>query len=124
MQVRELDHVVLVTPDVERSLGFYTELLGMPGVRLDEWRAGTVPFPSVRINAGTIIDILHGARDGENMNHLCLVVDRADVDAVAGDPRFHVVDGPGTRYGARGNGWSVYVSDPDNNVVELRSYDP
>ena len=57
------------------------------------------------------------------MNHFCLVVDRADVDAVADDDRFDVVDGPGPRWGARGDGWSVYVTDPDGNTVELRSYD-
>ncbi len=122
MHVHELDHIVLNTPDVDRALGFYVDLLGLEGHRVDEWRAGEVFFPSVRINADTIIDILHAERTGENMNHLCLVVDRADVDAVADDPRFDVVDGPGTRYGARGDGWSVYVADPDGNVVELRAY--
>ena len=124
MRVHELDHIVLNTPDVERSLAFYLGLLELEPVRVDQWRAGEVFFPSVRVNDGTIIDILQSERTGENMNHLCLVVDRADVDAVAADPRFTVVDGPVTRFGARGDGWSVYVTDPDGNVVELRSYEP
>ena len=47
----------------------------------------------------------------------------ADVDAVVGDPRFTVVDGPDWRFGARGDGWSVYVLDPDGNTVELRTYE-
>jgi catechol 2,3-dioxygenase-like lactoylglutathione lyase family enzyme len=122
MRVHELDHIVLNTPDVERALAWYVDLLGLPGVRVDEWRAGEVFFPSVRVSPGTIIDILQTERTGENFNHLCLVVDRDDVDAVASDPRFEVVDGPGSRFGARGDGWSVYVRDPDGNVVELRSY--
>lgn len=122
MRVHELDHIVINTPDVERSLAFYLGLLDLEPVRVDQWRAGEVIFPSVRINDGTIIDILRAERTGENVNHLCLVVDRADVDAVASDPRFTVVDGPGQRFGARGDGWSVYVTDPDGNVVELRSY--
>jgi len=122
MRVHELDHIVLTTPDVERSLAFYIGLLGMEPVRVDEWRAGAVPFPSVRVNAGTIIDLQAGERTGENMNHLCLVVDPADVDAIAGDDRFDLISGPVARYGARGEGHSVYVRDPDGNIVELRAY--
>ena len=123
MRVHELDHVVLDVADVERSLAWYTGLLGLDGDRVEQWRAGEVPFPSVRVHAGCIIDLFRSDRTGENMNHLCLVVDRTDVDAVAADDRFTVVDGPGPRYGARGNGWSIYVVDPDGNTVELRSYD-
>jgi catechol 2,3-dioxygenase-like lactoylglutathione lyase family enzyme len=123
VQVHELDHIVLNVTDVERSLTWYTELLGLAPDRVDAWRAGEVPFPSVRVNDRTIIDLFEVARTGENMNHLCLVVDRSDVDAAANDDRFDVVDGPGNRWGARGHGWSVYVVDPDGNTVELRSYD-
>jgi catechol 2,3-dioxygenase-like lactoylglutathione lyase family enzyme len=123
MNVHELDHVVLDVGDVERSLAWWVDLLGLAPDRVDAWRAGEVMFPSVRINDRCIIDLFHVERTGENMNHVCLVVDRADVDAVAADDRFDVVDGPGSRWGARGDGWSIYVSDPDGNTVELRSYD-
>lgn len=123
MRVHELDHIVLDVADVERSLAWYTEVLGLEGDRVEQWRTGAVPFPSVRVHAGCIIDLFARERTGENMNHLCLVVDRADVDAVVADPRLTVVDGPGRRYGARGDGWSVYVLDPDGNTVELRAYD-
>ncbi len=123
MHVHELDHIVLNVTDVERSLAWYTGLLGLAPDRVDAWRAGEVLFPSVRVNDRTIIDLFEVARTGENMNHVCLVVDRSDVDAVANDRRFDVVDGPGNRWGARGDGCSVYVVDPDGNTVELRSYD-
>jgi catechol 2,3-dioxygenase-like lactoylglutathione lyase family enzyme len=123
MQVHELDHIVLNVTDVERSLAWYTGLVGLAPDRVDAWRAGEVPFPSVRVNDRTIIDLFEVPRTGENMNHVCLVVDRSDVDAAANDDRFDVVDGPGNRWGARGHGWSVYVVDPDGNTVELRSYD-
>jgi catechol 2,3-dioxygenase-like lactoylglutathione lyase family enzyme len=123
MRVRALDHVVINVGDVERSVAWYTDLLGLEPERLDEWRAGTVPFPSVRIDVGTVIDLIAIERTGRNVDHICLVAERVDVDAVAADPRFDVVDGPGERWGARGVGWSVYVTDPDGNVVELRSYD-
>ncbi len=122
MNVQAMDHIVLNTTDVERALAWYTGVIGLAGVRVDPWRRREVPFPSVRVSAGTIIDILAAERSGTNMDHLCLVVDRADVDAVVADTRFTIVDGPATRYGARGDGWSVYVLDPDGNTVELRSY--
>ena len=126
MGIHELDHLVLNVSDVERSLTWYTDLLGLEGVRVEEWRAGDVPFPSVRISVGCIIDLF--ATDDPtgvtgNMNHFCVRADRADVDAIVADDRFTVVDGPGHRFGARGDGWSVYVTDPDGNTVEVRSYD-
>jgi catechol 2,3-dioxygenase-like lactoylglutathione lyase family enzyme len=122
MRVHELDHIVLDVADVERSLAWYTDLLGLAPDRVDEWRAGLAPFPSVRINERCIIDLFAGSPTGENMNHVCLVVDPADVDAVAADERFDLLDGPVPRWGARGDGRSVYVRDPDGNTVELRSY--
>lgn len=122
MRVHDLDHIVLNVSDVERSLGWYRDLLGLAPDRLDEWRRGDVPFPSVRVNDGCVIDLFATERSGENMNHLCLVVDRDDVAAIATDRRFDVIDGPVQRWGARGDGTSVYVRDPDGNTVELRGY--
>jgi catechol 2,3-dioxygenase-like lactoylglutathione lyase family enzyme len=122
VRVHELDHIVLDVADVERSLAWYVGLLGLTPDRVDEWRAGDVPFPSVRINERCIIDLFANAPTGENLNHVCLVVDPEDVDAIVGDDRFDVLEGPVPRWGARGDGRSVYVRDPDGNVVELRCY--
>ncbi len=80
-------------------------------------------FPSVRIDDTTIIDVFPTERTGENLNHFCLVVEGGDVAAIAQDPDFEVVDGPDRRWGARGDGLSVYVLDPLGNTVELRSYE-
>ena len=123
MHVSGLDHLVINVADVERSLAWYTDMLGLAAERVEEWRAGEVFFPSVRIDANTIIDLFELDRTGQNIDHICMVVERADVDAVSADPRFDIVDGPGERWGAQGIGWSVYVTDPDGNQVELRSYD-
>lgn len=120
--VEGLDHIVLITPDVERSLGWYTTSLGLAAERVDEWRAGSVPFPSVRLDEHTIIDLFAGERGEQNLDHLCLVIRPTDLQALAASGRFDVVSGPGTRWGARGDGQSLYVSDPDGNVVELRHY--
>jgi catechol 2,3-dioxygenase-like lactoylglutathione lyase family enzyme len=123
INVTGLDHIVLNVSDVERSLRFYTEALGLEPVRVDEWRRGAAPFPSVRVDGGTIIDLLATPRTGQNTDHFCLVVEPVDLAAVAATGAFEVVDGPGPRFGARGVGTSLYVRDPDGNTVELRYYD-
>jgi catechol 2,3-dioxygenase-like lactoylglutathione lyase family enzyme len=122
VRVVALDHVVLNVADVERSLTFYCDVLGLAPERVDEWRRGEAPFPSVRVDAGTILDLLAAPRTGENADHLCLVVEPVDLAAVKASGRFTVVDGPDVRFGARGNGTSLYVRDPDGNTVELRHY--
>lgn len=114
---------MLDVADVERSLAWYCDVLGLPAERVDEWRAGKTFFPSVRIDASTIIDLFAGERTGENLNHFCVVVEPCDLQAVADSGRFDVVDGPAKRWGARGDGTSLYVRDPDGNTVELRYYD-
>ena len=121
--VIELDHIVLNVVDVERSLRFYCDELGLEGVRVDEWRRQEVFFPSVRVNAGTLLDLLRLPRSGENVDHFCLVVAPVDFEALKASGRFEVVDGPDRRFGARGDGMSLYIRDPDRNLVELRYYD-
>ena len=116
------DHLVLVVADVERSLAWYLDELGAEPVRVDAWRRGEVFFPSVRLSAESIIDLIPGERVGTNVDHFCVVVEPTDLEAVKSSGRFDVVDGPDRRFGARGDGTSLYVRDPDGNVVELRHY--
>lgn len=122
VKVTGLDHVVLRCADVEVTLAWYLDALGLGPVRVDEWRRGEVPFPSVRVDDTTIIDLLVGAPVDGRLDHLCLVVERVDLDAVAASSAFEVVNGPGRRYGAQGDGTSLYVRDPDGLTVELRHY--
>lgn len=124
LRIQAMDHVVLAVGDVERSVAWYRDVLGLEVERYDRWKDGEVPFPSVRIDATTIIDLLPGERGTGrgNVDHVCLVVDETDLAALRDSGTFDVVDGPARRWGARGNGWSLYVRDPDGNVVELRHY--
>ena len=121
MRVTGLDHVVLNVDDVHRSLRFYVDTLGMEPVRLAEWEAGEAPFVSVRVDDGTIIDLMTLERSGQNVDHLCLVVED-DVDALTDRGSLVVEHGPTDLFGARGQGRSIYVRDPDGNLVELRNY--
>ncbi len=125
MRVIGFDHLVLTVTDVERSLAFYLGPLGLAPVRVDAWRSGQAPFPSVRVSPTTIIDLIPkptNAPPGSNVDHICLVVEPLDWQQVIASGKFEILDGPGTRYGAQGNAQSLYVGDPDGNTVELRWY--
>src|SRR5215208_2412133 len=121
-QVVGLDHIVLTCDDVERSLRWYTECLGLRPERAEEWRRGDAPFPSVRVDEGTIIDLFPGPVDKGRLDHFCLVIEPTDLHALAESGRFEVLDGPVRRFGARGDGTSLYIRDPDGTTIELRHY--
>ncbi|WP_392750267.1 VOC family protein [Streptomyces sp. LN590] len=122
VRVKAFDHLVLNVADVERSLDFYTNLLGLEPMRVAEWRAGKIPFPSVRITPETIIDLVAGPRGESNVDHLCLTVHPVDWDEVIKSGTFTVLEGPVQRFGARGTATSIYIQDPDTNTLELRWY--
>src|SRR6187402_1082355 len=110
LRITNMDHIVLNVADIERSIAFYTDKLGLAGERLDEFRSGKVGFPSVRINEHTLIDLMQGASAGansaaRNLNHFCLVCEPIDLGALAESLKqdgIEVVTGPASRWGARG----------------------
>lgn len=124
-----LDHFVLNVGDVERSLDFYAGILGLKPMRVEEFRRGDVSFPSLRVDANTIIDLfpptMHGgAASGSNVNHICFVTERdlGDVAAELQARGVAIVDRMERNFGARGYATSIYVKDPDGNVLEIRAY--
>lgn len=136
LKVIELDHIVLNVRDIDRSLAFYTQVLGLGAERVEEFKAGKTGFPSVRINNDTIIDLFplkaesappqKGAeKNSGNLNHFCLVVEKEDFSGIVDYLKGHQVSirqGPISRWGARGRATSVYFLDPDGNEVEIRCY--
>ena len=122
VRVTEIDHVVFNVTDAEKSVTWWRDLLGLEPVRLEEWRRGEVPFVSVRINDGTILDLFVLDRTGENVDHIAIHVTDVDLDELAAAGTFDIVRGPLDVFGARGQGRGLYVRDPDGNVVELRTY--
>lgn len=117
-----IDHLVLCVADVERSVAWYGEHLGLEPERLDQWRAGDAPFVSLRINPSTLIDLLEQAPDGRNVDHVAFVTDRAGFDAFVAAHADAIEMGPASLFGARGQGDGVYVRDPDGHRVEVRTY--
>ena len=79
MRITGIDHVVFNVTDPERSLAWWGDLLGLEPVRLEEWRRGEAPFVSVRISADTIIDLFQLERSGENVDHIAVTVEGADL---------------------------------------------
>lgn len=135
LRVTELDHIVLNVSEIDRSLAFYTDVLGLKPERWEEFKAGKVGFPSVRINQETIIDLFpiqaggaahpKGEKENRNLNHFCMVIGRDDFSGVIDylkDKNVAVHEGPISRWGARGQATSVYFLDPDGNEIELRCY--
>lgn len=122
MRVTGLDHIVLLVADVERSLSFYVDRLGLAPVRLEAWRRDEVGFPSVRVSDNTIIDLFQGVPTGKNLDHFCLVIEPTDLEMLAESGAFDVIRGPVEVFGARGMGRAIYVRDPDGHMVELRTY--
>ncbi|MCC6849040.1 MAG: VOC family protein [Deltaproteobacteria bacterium] len=134
-----MDHVVLWTDDPLRAVEFYARVVGLAPVRLEEFRAGRAPFPSVRVSPATILDLMGRAAApvadgmtsaagsaGHPVNHVCLALSEADYAALRGRLQASgVPTGAVTRqsFGAGGLApEAFYFRDPDGNVLEARYY--
>ena len=134
LTVTAMDHIVLNVKDMDTILDFYINVLGLAGERIDAYRQGKVTFPSVRINADTLIDLFPVPATGtsvpvsqpEHLNHFCMVIAKTEMQQVMAHLAAHGVhidEGPVTRWGAHGNGTSIYFCDPEGRRIELRYYD-
>lgn len=127
--VRGLDHIVLRVTGLEAMIAFYCEVLGC---RVERRRDD---IGLVQLRAGhSLIDLVPvdgklgregGAApgvEGRNLDHLCLRVEPFDEAAIRRHLDAHgVAAGPvESRYGAEGEGPSVYLLDPERNTVELK----
>lgn len=126
MNVRGIDHLVLTVADVERSVDFYTDVLGATAETFDDGRRA-VSFGEQKLNLHPADDVYapHAASPEPGSEDFCLVVDDP-IEAVRErlrDRGVDVVHGPVEKVGARGGIESVYVRDPDGNLVELAHYD-
>jgi catechol 2,3-dioxygenase-like lactoylglutathione lyase family enzyme len=136
----DLDHVTIWVEDPVRSLAFFETVVGLAPLRLDEFRAGTAPYPSVRIADTSIMDViplalaervnkLPGAAGtaGHKTNHICLAMTGAELDALrerleqnGTSPGHFTTEGFGARGAARR---AFYFRDLDGNIFEARHYD-
>jgi catechol 2,3-dioxygenase-like lactoylglutathione lyase family enzyme len=128
MRFAAIDHIALNVEDVERSLAFYHGALGLEVERYDEFRAGKVGFPSLRVTTHTVIDLMPGEAvsqiDRHSLNHFALTLAMNDLATLRERLVQHeveIVEEAKPRWGAQGNEPSMKVRDPDGNVVELKA---
>lgn len=122
LRVVDLDHVVLRCRDQARALDFYTRVLGC----VEERRIDAIGL--VQLRAGhSMLDLIpefEPDRPGTpNVDHVCLGVATSEMDHVVAWLQANgveVIGEPAERYGARGMGPSIYLRDPEGNVVELK----
>lgn len=125
MQIRQLDHLVLTVQDIERSVDFYSRVLGMQPVVFGEGRRA-LSFGNQKINlhqAGAEFSP-HAHRPTPGSADLCFIVDEP-VDAVMAQLQRQdvgILVGPVDRTGATGPIRSIYLLDPDLNLIELSNY--
>jgi glyoxylase I family protein len=129
ISLREIDHIVLRVIDLDRMLAFYCGVLGCTVERrqdeigLVQLRAGRslVDLVPVEGKLGRAGGAAPGP-EGRNMDHFCFRVEPWDEAAIRAHLLVHDVDAgeTGQRNGAEGEGPSIYISDPDGNVVELK----
>ena len=129
IRVRDIDHVVLRVSDLERMIAFYRGVLGCEVA----WRRDDLGLVHLRAGRAMIdlvpVDGPAGRRggaapgkEGRNMDHVCLRVEPFDQAAIVAHLAAHGVrvGEIRPRFGAEGEGVSIYLWDPEDNVVELK----
>ncbi|WP_193161559.1 VOC family protein [Microbulbifer hainanensis] len=128
-RIQQIDHIVLRVIDLQAMLDFYIDVLGCTlereqrDIGLYQLRAGSSLIDLVPVNQklGRAGGAAPG-KEGRNLDHFCLRVEPFDADFIITYLRDKGID-PGqveSRYGAEGEGPSLYLADPENNVVELK----
>lgn len=131
ISIRRLDHIVIRCSDIDRSLHFYCEVLGC----LEERRLDALGLVQLRCGE-SMLDLIDvegplgkagGAAPGEggrNVDHFAVAIEDFDEASLRSYLESHgVAPGEvGERYGAEGMGPSMYIRDPDDNVIELKGY--
>ncbi len=125
MNIERLDHLVLTVADIARTCDFYTRVLGMEVTTFGEGRTA-LRFGQQKINLHQADRVpgLVADRPTPGSGDLCFITNVPLAEATAHLERCGVpiVAGPGPRAGAIGTIQSVYIRDPDQNLVEISNY--
>jgi catechol 2,3-dioxygenase-like lactoylglutathione lyase family enzyme len=126
--IQAIDHVVLRVVDLEKMARFYTEVLGarfekhQEAIGLYQLRVGTALIDLVPVSGqlGSAGGAAPGS-EGRNVDHVCFRVLPWNGEAILAELRGHGIAAEiVSRYGAEGDGPSIYLSDPEGNALELK----
>jgi glyoxylase I family protein len=129
IRIERIDHIVLRVSDLDAMIAFYCDVLGCTVERrrdeigLIQLRAGSSLVDLVPVSGK--LGMAGGAapgREGRNLDHFCFRVEPFDETAIRSHLEAKGVHAGGTesRYGAEGEGPSIYIQDPEGNTVELK----
>ena len=126
MRLVGIDHLVLTVEDVNRTCSFYADALGADVVRFDGGRTA-LHFGDQKINLHPAGDEYkpHAQDPRPGSGDFCLIAEGSieDVRRRLDERDVDIEHGPVDKRGARGPMRSVYVHDPDGNLVEIAMYD-
>jgi glyoxylase I family protein len=126
--IQAIDHVVLRVVDVDKMARFYIDVLGArlerhrDEIGLYQLRVGTALIDLVPVTGklGAMGGAPPGA-EGRNVDHVCFRVLPWNGEAILAELKGHGIDAEiVSRYGAEGDGPSIYLSDPEGNNLELK----
>lgn len=125
MNIRDIDHLVLTVTDIPRSLRFYHEVFDLPVVTFDGDRQAVL-VGKQKINFQTIAEPHQpvACQPTPGSADLCLIAKDSieDIEHHLRSYFVDIVEGPVERTGAHGKLTSLYVRDPDNNLIEISNY--
>jgi catechol 2,3-dioxygenase-like lactoylglutathione lyase family enzyme len=128
INLQAIDHVVFRVTDLDKVAGFYIDVLGarwekkQESIGLYQLRAGTALIDLVPIDGklGRMGGAAPGS-EGRNVDHVCFRVLPWDAEQILAHLREHGIEGEiVSRYGAEGDGPSIYLTDPEGNNLELK----
>ena len=121
MKIKALDHLILTVRSLDETLAFYVDVLGMVHETFGEGRHA-LKFGHQKINlhvAGAEFDP-RADQPMPGSSDLCFLVDSLAISLVTlGARGVEIIEAPVERIGARGRLTSVYIRDPDGNLIEL-----